>query len=91
MAISRSIKRLRMERDWTQEPLAREDERHEVDSHRGGRPDDPPRMGAVEKLAAVFGISTSDMVNDQSEPSAFIEVPLYRVYRGRYPHRDAAC
>lgn len=77
MAISKNIKRLRMNRDWTQEQLAEKVgvTRSTVTQWETGW--SKPRMGAVEKLAAVFGVSTSDMVNDQSEPSAFVEVPLY--------------
>lgn len=77
MAISKNIKRLRMDRDWTQEQLAEKVgvTRSTVTQWETGW--SKPRMGAVEKLAAVFGVSTSDMVNDQSEPSAFVEVPLY--------------
>ena len=77
MAISKNIKRLRMNRDWTQEQLAEKVgvTRSTVTQWETGW--SKPRMGAVEKLAAVFGVSTSDMVNDQSDISNFIDVPLY--------------
>lgn len=77
MAISKNIKRLRMDRDWTQEQLAEKVgvTRSTVTQWETGW--SKPRMGAVEKLAAVFGVSTSDMVNDQSDISNFVDVPLY--------------
>lgn len=77
MAISKNIKRFRMDRDWTQEQLAEKVgvTRSTVTQWETGW--SKPRMGAVEKLAAVFGVSTSDMVNDQSDASAFVDVPLY--------------
>lgn len=77
MAISKNIKRLRMNRDWTQEQLAEKVgvTRSTVTQWETGW--SKPRMGAVEKLAAVFGVSTSDMVNDQSDISNFVDVPLY--------------
>ena len=77
MTISKNIKRFRMDRDWTQEQLAEKVgvTRSTVTQWETGW--SKPRMGAVEKLAAVFGVSTSDMVNDQSDISNFIDVPLY--------------
>lgn len=77
MAISKNIKRFRMDRDWTQEQLAEKVgvTRSTVTQWETGW--SKPRMGAVEKLAAVFGVSTSDMVNDQSDISNFVDVPLY--------------
>ena len=77
MAISKNIKRLRMDRDWTQEQLAEKVgvTRSTVTQWETGW--SKPRMGAVEKLAAVFGVSTSYMVNDQSDISNFVDVPLY--------------
>ena len=77
MTISKNIKRFRMDRDWTQEQLAEKVgvTRSTVTQWETGW--SKPRMGAVEKLAAVFGVSTSDMVNDQSDISNFVDVPLY--------------
>ena len=64
MAIADNIKRLRLKRDWTQEHLA--DlvgvTRSTVTQWETGW--SQPRMGAVEKLAAAFGVSVADMVDD---------------------------
>ena len=64
MAIANNIKRLRLKRDWTQEHLA--DlvgvTRSTVTQWETGW--SQPRMGAVEKLAAAFGVSVADMVDD---------------------------
>ena len=61
MAIADNIKRLRLKRDWTQEHLA--DlvgvTRSTVTQWETGW--SQPRMGAVEKLAAAFGVSVADM------------------------------
>ena len=77
MTISDNIKRFRTNRDWTQEQLAEKIgvTRSTVTQWETGW--SKPRMGAVEKLAAVFGVSTSDMVTDRSESSPFVDVPLY--------------
>ena len=64
MAIADNIKLLRLKRDWTQEHLA--DlvgvTRSTVTQWETGW--SQPRMGAVEKLAAAFGVSVADMVDD---------------------------
>ena len=64
MAIADNIKRLRLKRDWTQEHLA--DlvgvTRSTVTQWETGW--SQPRMGAVEKLAAAFGVSVADVVDD---------------------------
>ena len=64
MAIADNIKRLRLKRDWTQEHFA--DlvgvTRSTVTQWETGW--SQPRMGAVEKLAAAFGVSVADMVDD---------------------------
>ena len=76
MAISHNIRRFRNENDWTQEQLAEKIgvSRSTVTQWETGW--SRPRMGAIEKLAATFGVSTSDMVND-SNVSSFVDVPLY--------------
>lgn len=76
MAISHNIRRFRNKNDWTQEQLAEKIgvSRSTVTQWETGW--SRPRMGAIEKLAAAFGVSTSDMVND-SNASAFVDVPLY--------------
>ena len=77
MAISENIKRFRTDRDWTQEQLAEKIgvTRSTVTQWETGW--SKPRMGAVEKLAAVFGVSASDMITDRSGSSPFVDVPLY--------------
>ena len=77
MAISENIKRFRTDRDWTQEQLAEKIgvTRSTVTQWKTGW--SKPRMGAVEKLAAVFGVSASDMITDRSGSSPFVDVPLY--------------
>ncbi len=64
MGIAENIKKLRTQSDWTQEQLAAKIgvTRSTVTQWETGW--SQPRMGAVEKLAAVFGLSVSEFVSD---------------------------
>lgn len=64
MGIAENIKKLRTQSDWTQEQLAEKIgvTRSTVTQWETGW--SQPRMGAVEKLAAVFGLSVSEFVSD---------------------------
>lgn len=66
MGISANIKKLRTDRDWTQEQLAEKVgvTRSTVTQWETGW--SQPRMGAIERLAAAFGVSVSEMVDEGS-------------------------
>lgn len=66
MAISENIKRLRLQKDWTQEQLAEKVDvtRSTVTQWETGW--SQPRMGKVERLAAAFGISVAELVGGSS-------------------------
>lgn len=83
MGISENIKRFRSAKDWTQEQLADKVgvTRSTVTQWETGW--SQPRMGAVEKLAAAFSVSVSDMVaetdaaNASSSSTREVDAPLY--------------
>lgn len=66
MPVSSNIKRLREQSGMTQEQLADKLEvaRSTVTQWEGGWSN--PRMGMVQKLAGVFGVSTADIVSDRN-------------------------
>lgn len=69
MSVGPSIKRLRTERDWTQEQLAElvGVARSTVTQWESGW--STPRMGMVQKLASVFGVPASVVIGDNVEKS----------------------
>lgn len=68
MGISANIKRMRLDEGLTQEQLAEKlgVTRSTVTQWETGW--SQPRMGAISKLASVFGVSVSEMVEDRSNP-----------------------
>lgn len=76
MGISENIKRLRTEKDWTQEQLAEKVNvtRATVTQWETGW--SQPRMGAIQRLAGAFGVSVSEVV-DNVRSAGFVPVPLY--------------
>lgn len=74
MDIANNIKRLRSERDWTQEQLAEKVgvTRPTITQWESGW--SQPRMGKVEKLAEVFGVPKSEIIESRYEYAA---VSLY--------------
>ncbi len=91
MGISENIKRLRTEMDWTQEQLAKKlgVTRATVTQWETGW--SLPRMGKVEKLASIFGVPVSAIVDDSAPkrpipPNDIIPVrsePAFLPLRGR--------
>lgn len=67
MDIASNIKRLRSERDWTQEQLAEKVgvTRPTITQWESGW--SQPRMGKVEKLAEVFGVPKSEIIESRYE------------------------
>lgn len=68
MGISANIKRMRLDEGLTQEQLAERlgVTRSTVTQWETGW--SQPRMGAISKLASVFGVSVSEMVEDRNNP-----------------------
>ena len=76
MDIAKNIKRLRTEREWTQEQLAEKVgvTRSTVTQWETGW--SQPRMGAVTRLAGAFGVTVAEVVGSERS-SGFSPVPLY--------------
>lgn len=68
MSVGASIKRLRNDRDWTQEQLAEKVgvARSTVTQWESGW--SKPRMGMVEKLAGIFNVPVSTVIGDAQKP-----------------------
>lgn len=84
MGIAANIKRLRSSNDWTQEQLAAKIgvTRSTVTQWETGW--SKPRMGAIEKLAAAFNVTISDLVAENAmsafPPNAIIPSPPRKAY-----------
>ena len=74
MGIAENIKRLRLERGMTQEQLARAigKTRTTITQYESGWAQ--PRMGAVEDLARVFGVTKSEIIEDRRTEHAYISM-----------------
>lgn len=87
--VSRNIKSLRLANGWTQEQLADKVgvTRATVTQWETGW--SQPRMGKVAKLADVFGVSMSEIVNEPHD-GGFVSVPLFgRIAAGDPLEMDA--
>jgi len=73
-SIGENIKRLRKQNGWSQRELG-----EKIDKTRGAiwqyeNGDIVPRMGVIEDLASVFGVSKSELVEDSRVTYAYVSI-----------------
>lgn len=76
MSVGTNIRRLRETAEMTQEQLAEKLDVARSTVTQWERGWSNPRMGMVQKIAGVFGVSTSDIVSDKMDVSPFEMLPV---------------
>lgn len=88
MGFRENIKRIRLERDMTQEQLAKllDISRSAITQWESGWSE--PKMGRIEDIAAVLGVKKAELIEDSytsRSSSGFASVPLYGAVSGGIP------